>query len=212
MTAYKTIVREASDEFTERRSRFIGYAKPVQTEEDAISFINEIRSRHWDASHNVYAYSLREGGVRRYSDDGEPQGTAGIPTLDVLQKSGVTDAVVVVTRYFGGILLGGGGLVRAYSHGARLALEAGGILTMTLCKTCTLACDYNQYGRVAALVPECGGVVDDTRYTDLVELDFHIPGEQIPALERRLADATCGQVAAEVTGERFIPENSRDLE
>lgn len=204
MESYRTVANESSDEFTERRSRFIGYVKPVQTEEDAVSFIHEIRAKHWDATHHVYAYSLRSGNIRRYSDDGEPQGTAGIPTLDVLQKSGVTDAVVVVTRYFGGILLGGGGLVRAYSHGAKIALDAGGIVTMTLCKTCTLTCDYNQYGRVAALVPEGGGVVDDTRYTDLVEMDFHIPEEQIMALDRRLADATCGQVSTVITGERYI--------
>ena len=106
MDQYRTVKNEAEDEFVERRSRFIGRVKPVKTEEDAVSFIRACKSKYWDASHNVYAYSLREGSVRRYSDDGEPQGTAGVPVLEVLQKSGVTDLVVVVTRYFGGVLLG----------------------------------------------------------------------------------------------------------
>ncbi|HBN81058.1 MAG TPA: YigZ family protein, partial [Ruminococcaceae bacterium] len=123
MGGYLTVRREASAEFTERRSRFIGCAKPVGTEKDALSFLNTIRSKHWDASHNVYAYALRSGQLRRYSDDGEPQGTAGIPVLDVLVKSGLVDTAVVVTRYFGGVLLGAGGLVRAYSHAASLAVR-----------------------------------------------------------------------------------------
>ena len=144
--SYKTVQLETCDEFTEKRSRFIGYIKPVQTEEEAIAFIQSIKTKHWDARHNVYAYCLREGQIKRYSDDVEPQGTAGIPTLDVLLKTGVTDVVVVVTRYFGGILLGGGGLVRAYSHATRLAVEKAQVITMAVCKLCALTCDYNQYG------------------------------------------------------------------
>lgn len=203
-TAYQTIAHEAAQEFVERRSRFIGYAKPVRTEEEALAFLEEIRTRHWDATHNVFAYSLRQGNLRRYSDDGEPQGTAGIPVLDVLQKSGVTDAVLVVTRYFGGVLLGAGGLVRAYSHAASLALQAGEVITMQLCKTARVMCDYNQYGRVSSLIPECGGVVDDTQFTDCVQLTFHMTEEQLSALSRRLADATCGQVSPELLGELYI--------
>ncbi|MCI9272453.1 MAG: YigZ family protein [Clostridiales bacterium] len=203
-TAYQTIAHEAAQEFVERRSRFIGYAKPVRTEEEALAFLEEIRTRHWDATHNVFAYSLRQGNLRRYSDDGEPQGTAGVPVLDVLQKSGVTDAVLVVTRYFGGVLLGAGGLVRAYSHAASLALQAGEVITMQLCKTARVMCDYNQYGRVSSLIPECGGVVDDTQFTDCVQLTFHMTEEQLSALSRRLADATCGQVSPELLGELYI--------
>ena len=124
ITSYKTTEKEAQDEFVEQRSRFIGYVRPVKTEEEALAFIEEKKKQHWDARHNVYAYVLREGGIQRYSDDGEPHGTAGVPTLDVLLKSGVTDVCVVVTRYFGGILLGAGGLVRAYTKSAKLALEA----------------------------------------------------------------------------------------
>ncbi|MBQ1830507.1 MAG: YigZ family protein, partial [Ruminococcus sp.] len=125
---YKTVAREASDEFVEKRSRFIGYVKPVKTEEEAVAFINQKRSEHWDARHNVYAYSLREGNIKRYSDDGEPSGTAGMPVLDVIVKNEIYDVCVVVTRYFGGVLLGTGGLVRAYSQGSKIALESGGIV------------------------------------------------------------------------------------
>ena len=105
MKDYLTIEGFAEDEFVEKKSRFIGYAKHVETEEEAVSFINELKQKHWDATHNVYAYVLRDGQIRRYSDDGEPQGTAGIPTLDVILKEGVVDVCVVVTRYFGGCLL-----------------------------------------------------------------------------------------------------------
>lgn len=203
MAQYKTVLREAEDAFTEKRSRFIGYAKPVQTEEEALAFISEKKSKHWDASHNVYAYILRNG-VMRYSDDGEPQGTAGIPVLDVLRKSGVTDVVVVATRYFGGILLGGGGLVRAYSHTTSVALQAAGIVTMRECVMLALSCDYGQYGRVAALVPECGGVTDDTLFEERVTLHFHMAPELLGDFAKRLADATNGQVAIEETGKKYF--------
>ena len=146
MMEYKTIRLREEAEFIERRSRFIGHACPVKTEEEAVAFINEMKAKYWDASHNVYAYCLREGQIKRYSDDGEPQGTAGIPVLDVLQKSGVVDTAVVVTRYFGGILLGAGGLVRAYSHGASIALEAAGIVTMGLCTLGVVSCSDSRKG------------------------------------------------------------------
>ena len=125
---YKTILEPAEDEFVEKKSRFIAYTSPVHTVEEANAFIAGIRQRHWDATHNVPAFVLRSG-VQRSSDDGEPGGTAGMPVLDVLLKSGVQDVCVVVTRYFGGILLGAGGLVRAYSHACSLALEAAGVET-----------------------------------------------------------------------------------
>ena len=162
MNEYRTLKENAQDEFTEKRSRFIGYARPVASEQEAFAFISEIRAKHWDAKHNVYAYCLREGNVCRYSDDGEPSGTAGMPVLGVIQKSGLTDCVVVVTRYFGGILLGGGGLVRAYSHAASIGIAAAGIVIMRMCLLCHLTCDYSQYGRLASLIPECGGSISET--------------------------------------------------
>lgn len=204
MIEYKTVSLETSDEFTEKRSRFIGYIKPVTTETQAVEFIQQIKSKHWDATHNVYAYCLREGQIQRYSDDGEPQGTAGIPTLNVLLKSEVTDVVVVITRYFGGILLGGGGLVRAYSHAASIAMEKAQVITMRECVLAQLTCDYNQYGRVSALIPECGGMVDDTAFTDFVQIQFHMAGPDLAFFEKQLAEVTCGQVEAFSTGKKFF--------
>lgn len=204
MQQYKTVAKEASDEFVEQRSRFIGYVRPVKTESEALAFINEKKKTHWDARHNVYAYVLRDSGIQRCSDDGEPHGTAGVPVLDVILKSGVTDVAVVVTRYFGGILLGAGGLVRAYTRGAGIALEAGGIITMQSCSICTLSCDYNQYGRISGLIPACGGVIDDTDFGADVMLSFHISPDNFGSFSKQLADLTCGSVSAEITDEKFF--------
>ena len=134
MKEYKTVEFESKDEFVEKKSRFIGYVKPVKTQEEATNFINSIKSKHWDATHNVSAFVLRENNIQRSSDDGEPSGTAGVPTLDVLLKENLVDVCVVVTRYFGGTLLGAGGLIRAYSHSSKIAVEAGHIITMAPCK------------------------------------------------------------------------------
>lgn len=203
MTAYKTVKSASSDEFIVKKSRFIGYVKPVKTQEEALEFIAEIKSKHWDATHNVYAYTLKEGGIRRFSDDGEPQGTAGIPSLDVLLKEEVVDCCVVVTRYFGGIMLGAGGLVRAYSHGAKIALDAGGIITMSLCKIVKVVTDYNFYGRLVPLICEEGGIVEDTQFTDNVEVIFRIPEDKVSFFESRLVDVSCGKFHSEVIDAKF---------
>ena len=200
---YKTVNAQASAEFIEKRSRFIGYIKPVVTKEEAVDFIYEIRSKHWDATHNVYAYVLRDGQTQRYSDDGEPQGTAGIPVLDVLLKENLTDCVVVATRYFGGILLGGGGLVRAYSHTAKIAVVAGGIAVMRLCAVMQAECDYNFYGKLNSFIPECGGIVDNAEFAENVKLDFRIPADFQQEFESKLTDISFGKVSAEKKGEIF---------
>ena len=200
---YKTVKTEAADEFTEKRSRFIGYCKPVKTEEEATAFINEIRAKHWDARHNVYAYSLREGNLRRYSDDGEPSGTAGMPVLDVITKNDIYDVCVVVTRYFGGVLLGKGGLVRAYAQGAKLALEAGQIIKMQSCLNCSLTCNYTRYGKISTLLIEQGAVIDDTVYEADVLIKFHIPSELLPNVNKKLADITAGESEAQGSEEKF---------
>ena len=203
LNEYRTVAGEASDAFTERRSRFIGYAKPVQTQQQAIDFIEEIKSKHWDATHNVYAYCLREGQIRRYSDDGEPQGTAGIPALDVLLKEGLTDCVVVCTRYFGGVLLGAGGLVRAYSHTAKIAVEAAGMITMSLCAEGDVTCDYTLYGKLQPLLCRAGAAITDTAFADSVTLRFRIPAERFDALNAAVADASFGRCSCRKTGEAF---------
>lgn len=203
MADYKTVSRSAFDEFTEKRSRFIGYCSPVKTQQQAVDFINGIKSKHWDARHNVYAYILRDGGIKRYSDDGEPQGTAGVPVLEVMQKMGVTDAAVVVTRYFGGILLGAGGLVRAYSHAAKLGILAAVPCIMQLCDDCRLSLSYNQYGKVSALIAQLGGVVDSSSFSDKVDMSFHCAKGRLEHINRELAAVTCGELEAYAEGEKY---------
>lgn len=205
MEEYKTVSGEAEAEFTERRSRFIGRAKPVHTEEEAAEFLQAVRSAGREATHHVYAYVLREGHAQRYSDDGEPQGTAGVPVLDVLLKSGVTDTAVVVTRYFGGILLGAGGLVRAYSHGASIALEAARVVTMAPCFEASLTCDYASYGKIPPLVAAQGGTVDGADFTDRVTVRFHLPCGEAEPFGAALADATCGACVADFGPKNFYP-------
>lgn len=201
---YKTVLENASDEFVEKRSRFIGYCKPVKTEQEAINFINEKRSEHWNATHNVYAYSLREGNIKRYSDDGEPSGTAGMPVLDVIVKNEIFDVVVVVTRYFGGVLLGTGGLVRAYSHGSKIAVEAAKPVIMQNCLVCEARCAYNQYGKVSSLIIGVGAAVDDTVYESDVLVKFHIKPDLLGTLNKKLADATSGEVTVEQKDEQYF--------
>lgn len=201
---YKTVLENASDEFVEKRSRFIGYCKPVKTEQEAIDFINEKRSEHWNATHNVYAYSLREGNIKRYSDDGEPSGTAGMPVLDIIVKNEIFDVVVVVTRYFGGVLLGTGGLVRAYSHGSKIAVEAAKPVIMQNCLVCEARCAYNQYGKVSSLIIGVGAAVDDTVYESDVLVKFHIKPDLLGTLNKKLADATSGEVTVEQKDEQYF--------
>ncbi len=203
MEEYLTLAQSNCDEFTVKHSRFIGYAKPVQTQEEAVGFINEIKAKHWDAKHNVYAYILRDGQIKRYSDDGEPQGTAGIPVLDVLQKEGLTDCVVVVTRYFGGILLGGGGLVRAYSHAAKLAVDSARVIKMSLCVRAECECDYGFYGKLASLIPECGGAVESSDFTDAVKVTFTLPQNLFASFNAKLIDVSFGKFEAKALEELY---------
>lgn len=209
MQTYNTVKGYDQDEFVEKRSRFIGYIKHVETEKEATDFIAEIRAKHWDATHNVYAYVLRENQTMRYSDDNEPQGTAGIPVLDVLKKSDVTDVVVVVTRYFGGVLLGGGGLVRAYSHSASIALKKIGVVTMQMCSLCSLTCTYTQYGKIPATIAQFEGVVDDSEFTDFVTVKFHLPCDNLALLNTALSELTCGSVEAEEHSKSFFEQKMR---
>lgn len=203
--SYLTVAVAAEDEFTEKRSRFIGAIRPVTTEEEAQAFIRERCKTYWDAKHNVHAYVLEGGNLCRFSDDGEPQGTAGIPVLDVLRKEGLTDCAVVVTRYFGGILLGGGGLVRAYSHAAKLAVDAAGVVEMRLCLTGEISCDYAQYGFIPSLLAEEGATVTDTDFGEGVTVCFSLPVEGRGHLEAVLTDRSAGRLTATFTGELWLP-------
>lgn len=204
MTEYVTVKKEASDFFVEKKSRFIGYCKPVKTEEQALEFIAEIKKKHYDATHNVYAYILRESGLMRFSDDGEPQGTAGIPVIEAMKKAGVTDLVIVATRYFGGTLLGGGGLIRAYSHTASIGMAAAEKVCMKQCFLAELACDYNLYGKIQAVLPECRAVIDSTDFLESVVIKFHIEPEKFNQLEKKLADVSNGQIGVNQTEKQFF--------
>lgn len=200
---YTTLEHEATAEFVEKKSVFIGHAMPVQSEEEAQAFVKKIKNQHMDARHNVWAYMMKGEIIARYSDDGEPQGTAGVPVLDTIRKSGVTDAVVVVTRYFGGILLGAGGLVRAYSHTAKLALEAANIITYEQYTELELNCSYSDYQRYIAELPRFGAVVDDTQFTDTVTLLFAVKNGVVEDLFHRIQEMSGGRDQAIVRGKRF---------
>lgn len=204
MDSYQTIRCEAHDEFTEKRSRFIGHAFPAQTVEEAEAAVKKIRSQYWDARHNVYAFSLLAGNAVRSSDDGEPQGTAGAPVRDVLLGMGVKDCCVVVTRYFGGILLGAGGLVRAYTQAAQMALEKAGVKTMALGSSLRVVCDYSSYSGIKALICSCGGVIGEELFTDQAEIRFCLKKSEVGSFSARLTELTNGKIAAEPAGEKFF--------
>lgn len=200
---YSTINGFAEASFIERKSEFIGYIKHVETNDEAVDFINEIRAKHRKATHNVYAYILREGSTSRYSDDGEPQGTAGVPVLDVLQKEGLTDVCCVVTRYFGGILLGGGGLVRAYSHSAKIAVEAAERLIMCRCYPINITVDYNLYGKISYILPEFETKVLDTVFASDVTVKMLVKSNLAEKLKEKLIDTTNGSILIEQNDECF---------
>ena len=201
--AYKTVEKEARDEYIVKKSRVISNIRPVTSQQEALDFINEISKKHWDATHNVYAYILRENCVERFSDDGEPQGTAGIPALDVLRKNGITDCCVVVTRYFGGIMLGAGGLVRAYSHSAAIATEKAGIITRDVCAVLKLTCDYDFYGKLSSLIPENGGKTDSVDFAEKVTAVFHLRKDSVKRFNDILTDASNGKYKTELISERY---------
>lgn len=203
--SYFTVKKDASAQFIERKSRFIGYIRPVQTEQAAIDFINEIRKKHPDATHNVYAYVLREQNKQRYSDDGEPQGTAGMPVLEVIRREGLTDCAVVATRYFGGVLLGAGGLVRAYARTAKIAVCAGEPVRMSRCAVCETCCGYDAYSSVTALLTAANAELCGTEYTDTVSVSFYIESGAVDKLKRDFAETTAGKVDFVVKSEKFLP-------
>lgn len=203
MQEYKTVEKEANDFFIEKKSKFIGYAKPVKTQEDALKFISKIKSKHWDATHNVYAYVLRENNIQRYSDDGEPSGTAGVPVLDVMLKESLVDVCVVATRYFGGTLLGAGGLVRAYSHTSKIALEAAGIITMAQCSVMSAEIDYSFYDRLNILLSDFSAVILNTSFSDKVCVEFSVKENIVDSLNAKLIDVSNGKYISKFLRSEF---------
>jgi len=200
---YFTVSKPSEASFTEKRSEFIGQIAPVRTNDEAVEFINSVKAKHRKAKHNVYAYVLRTDNISRYSDDGEPQGTAGTPVLDVLLKRGLTDVCIVVTRYFGGILLGGGGLVRAYSHTASLACDSADIMNMCLCHRLKITTDYNMYGKVSYILPSFDVITVNSDFGADVSVEVLVLSEKADALIKELTEATNATVSVEDMGESF---------
>ena len=202
MEEYLVPTRDAQDEFVEKRSRFIGYLFHTPTEEEAVARIKEMREKHWDATHNVYAYIIHKGPTR-FSDDGEPGGTAGMPTLQVLQREGLEDVCCVVTRYFGGILLGTGGLVRAYAHGAKIAVDAAGKSIRRIWDVIYLPVPYSWYERMLQEIQRFGGVVRETQFGADVELEVLTPQGQTQDFLARVVDLSAGTLEGMVAGQEY---------
>lgn len=192
------------DRFEEKRSKFTGRLWQAETADEAVARVKEMRETYRDATHHCWAYLIREGNLMRYSDDGEPQGTAGMPILDVLRHEGLQNCVCVVTRYFGGVLLGTGGLVRAYTKGAQLAVAAAGVQKMSRYAVLLLACPYHLYEIVQHLLPDFDCAVQDTDFGADVTLTCTIPAGGEDALNAALAEATAGAVYAEVVETKFM--------
>lgn len=203
MFEYKTVEKAAVAEFTEKKSRFIGYVCPVKTAEEAQNFITEVRSKNREATHNVPAYVLRENNIQRCSDDGEPSGTAGVPVLDVILKSEVKDVCVVVTRYFGGVLLGAGGLVRAYSHGSKIALDAGGIITLAPCSVLQVEADYSFYERIRVMLEDNSANIEDCIFSDNVKIIFSIRDTRVDDISQKLTELSNGKYSFVKIGEKY---------
>lgn len=203
MNEYKTIRQKASGEYEEKRSRFIGSVIPCTTEAEALAFIEKRKKETFGARHNVYAYILRDNNITRFSDDGEPHSTAGMPTLEVLRKQGLTDCCMVVTRYFGGVLLGTGGLVRAYTAAAGLAVENAGIAIMRECYEVAVRCPYSDHSSVERLILDCGGRVKDNNFAEDVTVLFSITAGDFENCKLKFKDAFCGRLEPEIVGSGF---------
>lgn len=212
MSNYKTLHKFGVDEYIVEKSTFIGYAKPIKTEEEAIEFVNEIKKKHKDATHNVWAYTVGENmNIQRYSDDGEPQGTAGIPTLEVIKKEDLRDVVVVVTRYFGGIKLGAGGLVRAYTKGAKVGIEAGIVIEKVKYTEVKIKIEYTQLGRIQNEIMNLGFKVKDTIYSEDVEIIVYSKTEDVQSLTDRMIDITSGTADVSIGEEYYLSEKDGQL-
>ena len=201
MEAYRTIAGYGRAEIEEKRSIFIGSADFVTTEEEAVAFVSRIRAEFPDARHNVYAYLLREGAKTRYSDDREPQGTAGLPVLEVLRKNVCLNVAIVVTRYFGGILLGAGGLVRAYTEAAAAALQAAGHVLCTPCATYRFPCPYGEYQRLSRILEGCGVILGEAEFGAEVSLTYTVSFQEAERVVHEIFEASNGRIVPQKTGE-----------
>lgn len=203
-TSYKTIAKPAQAELVVKKSKFIATVEPVTQEEQAIDLINRMRSKYYDASHNVYAYVIGQNNIVRYSDDGEPSGTAGVPVLEVLKKEGIIDAAVVVTRYFGGTLLGAGGLTRAYGSAAKLGVDAGGIVVRVLCDVVSVKTDYTMLGKIKYETNTAGFVIKDIIYKQDVTLLTYCEIECTDQYLALIQNITGGRAVCNIEAREYI--------
>ena len=202
MTEYRIPAGEGEAELVEKRSRFLGHVRPVESEDEARAFIAEMKKKYYDARHNCWCYLLKDG-PERYSDDGEPQGTAGIPMLEVFRREGVTNAMCVVTRYFGGVLLGTGGLLRAYTQSAKDALDAAGVAEVRRWLPCEIECPYALLERVKQETAAHGGAVEELAYGALVTVRALLPGERAEDFAARIFDLSAGKLSVRCGEEVF---------
>ncbi|MGM0396393.1 MAG: YigZ family protein [Bacillota bacterium] len=204
--SYKTVARRGQAEFVVKKSRFIGYAAPAETEEQALKFIEEIKTLHKDATHNVTAYIIgRDSNIQRFNDDGEPSGTAGIPALQVLKNEEIRNAVVVVTRYFGGIKLGGGGLIRAYTKGAKIGIDASIIVTMKKFSLVGMEIQYTAYGKIENYFMENGYSPEKVDFLEDVSIDIYVEKEEFDRFISAMMNMTSGEINYIIKEEKFLP-------
>lgn len=203
MNDFKTIKEPASDTIIVKKSEFIGYISPVKTEEDALEFVAKIKKKHADARHNVYAYIVRENNTTRFSDDGEPHGTAGVPVLELLRKEGLTDIAIVVTRYFGGILLGTGGLLRTYTATAKAALDKAEIIVYKNFTVFLITSSYADYPKINYLLQSIPVLRDNNDFGIDVKLYLAVPDKNFDVLKNNIADITCNRAVIDVIDNRY---------
>ncbi|MBO5358413.1 MAG: YigZ family protein [Clostridia bacterium] len=202
---YQTVFKRNEAEYVEKRSRFIATLCHCETEDEANAFVKEMKSKYWDARHNVYAYSVEGGRMCRFSDDGEPHGTAGKPMLDCIQGSGITNIAVVVTRYFGGILLGTGGLVRAYSKATQDVLSSAEVYIMLKGVLCEIVCEYSDLTLLQNLITANEGEIKDTQYTDKITITFVLKEEFYESFKEKLRESFCARLEIEEKENILIP-------
>jgi uncharacterized YigZ family protein len=202
---FKTVLNSASEEYEEKRSKFISSVKPVQSEEEALEFINGLKTKYWDATHNVYSYYINGSNtIQRYSDDGEPSGTAGLPVLEVIKRKGVQNVAVVVTRYFGGTLLGAAGLIRAYSKSASLGIEAAEIVKRKLCAEVVLILEYTLFGRVQNLILANNYTIKDIAYAQDVEILVYVSVDDVEHFLKLVEEATNARAIVDIGKQAYI--------
>jgi uncharacterized YigZ family protein len=204
--SYRTVAKRGFDEIIINKSRFIGYSSPIDSEEEAIVFIKEIKEKHKDATHNVYGYVYgKESNIQRFSYDGEPSGTAGIPVLEVIKKEDLRNIVVVVTRYFGGTKLGGGGLIRAYTKSAKIAIESSIIVENKLFNRLLIKTSYSSYGKIENYFMENAYTSESIDFLEMVQIEHFIEKTEIERVISDLMNITSGELYYEIKGEIYLP-------